>query len=155
MNLTRFTDYSLRTLIYVGMHPDRNSSIEEVSDAFRISRNHLLKVVHTLGRLGFLTTLRGRSGGLRLGMPAEDIRLGDVVRATEPGFELLECFEPTRDQCVITSQCRLKGVLHRALRSFLHELDQHTLKDLLANRSDLARALTAGRAPKRATEKAK
>jgi Rrf2 family nitric oxide-sensitive transcriptional repressor len=155
MNLTRFTDYSLRTLLYVGMHPDRNSSIDEVSDAFQISRNHLLKVVHTLGRLGFLTTMRGRSGGLRLGRPPGEIRLGEVVRATEPGFELLECFDSARDRCVITTQCRLKGVLRVALQSFLKELDRHTLEDLLGNRSELAALFAPRKLQKRTLAKSK
>jgi Rrf2 family nitric oxide-sensitive transcriptional repressor len=137
MNLTRFTDYSLRTLIFVGLHDERLSSIQEVSDAFRISKNHLLKVVNALGQAGFLTTVRGRSGGLSLAKPADTIVVGDVVRAMEPGFDLLECFDPKRDECVITTHCRLKGILHRAMNGFLAELDSHTLADLLHSRDRL------------------
>ncbi len=141
MNLTRFTDYALRTLIFVGLRRDRLSSIQEVSDAFHISKNHLLKVVNELGQQGFLTTIRGRKGGLQLGRPAEEIVIGEVVRAMEPGFELLECFEATRDRCVITTQCRLKGILHRALNGFLAELDSHTLADLVGSREALLAVL--------------
>lgn len=156
MNLTRFTDYSLRTLIYVGMFPDRLCSIDEVSRSFRVSRNHLLKVVSMLGRLGYLATQRGRTGGLRLGRAPQEIRIGEVVRATEPGFDLLECFDAQRDRCAITSQCRLKGVLHVALKSFLAELDRHTLADLLANRNDLVALLGNSAKPaKRARAPAK
>lgn len=156
MNLTRFTDYSLRTLIYVGMFPDRLCSIDEVSRSFHVSRNHLLKVVSALGRLGYLATQRGRSGGLRLGRPPQEIRIGDVVRATEPGFDLLECFDAKRDHCAITSQCRLKGVLHVALKSFLAELDRHTLADLLENRNALVALLGNDSKPsKRARSPAK
>lgn len=141
MNLTRYTDFALRTLILVGMHRDRLTSIQEVSDAYGISRNHLIKVVHHLGRHGFLETVRGRGGGLRLGREPADIRIGDVVRVTEPGFELLECFDAARDRCPITPACRLKGILAEALEAFLEVIDRHTLADLLGNKRALGALL--------------
>jgi Rrf2 family transcriptional regulator, nitric oxide-sensitive transcriptional repressor len=148
MNLTQFTDYALRTLIYVGLHEAGRPSIKDVSDAFGISRNHLLKVVQQLGQLGFLETTRGRNGGLSLGKPAAEIKIGDVVRRTEPGFDLVECFDSVNDRCKITPHCKLKGALHRALRAFLGELDGITLADMLTERARLATALEA---PSRAT----
>lgn len=145
MNLTRYTDYSLRVLIYVGLHPERRVSIHEISEAFAVSQNHLVKVVHHLGKCGFLKTTRGRTGGLMLGQDPAAIRVGDVVRQTEPGFELLECFAPATDHCAITQACRLKGVLAVALREFLAVLDRTTLADLLQNETSLRRLV----APKR------
>jgi Rrf2 family nitric oxide-sensitive transcriptional repressor len=145
MNLTRFTDYALRTLIHVGLRDDRLVAIHEVATAFQISKNHLLKVVNALGQKGFLATTRGRKGGLRLARPAAEIRVGDVVRAMEPGFDLLECFDPERDHCVITMHCKLKGALHRATRRFLDELDAVTLADLLRDRDPLLALLDGAR----------
>lgn len=141
MNLTRFTDFALRTLIFVAMRPEEMTSIERVSVAFDISKNHLLKVVNSLGQHGWLKTTRGRKGGIALGMVPDKINIGAVVRAMEPGFELLECFDAERDQCRITKACRLKGVLHKALRSFLDELDRYTLADLIVDRAALASLL--------------
>ncbi len=138
MNLTRHADLSLRVLLYVGLHGDRLSSVREVSERYGVSRNHLVKVAHHLVRLGFLETVRGRHGGLRLARPPEEITVGEVIRGTEPSFDLVECFAPETDTCAITPACRLKGVLHGALKRFLDELDRHTLADLLVNRSRLS-----------------
>lgn len=146
MNLTRFTDFALRTLIFVAIRREPMTSIERVSVAFDISKNHLLKVVNALAQHGWLKTTRGRKGGIALGMPADQIRIGDVVRAMEPGFDLLECFDAERDQCRISKACRLKGMLHRALRSFLDELDRHTLADLVVDREALE-SLLVGQGP--------
>ncbi|MGC2078379.1 MAG: Rrf2 family transcriptional regulator, partial [Xanthobacteraceae bacterium] len=110
MQLTKFSDYALRVLMYAHAAGDRRVTIEEMAAAYRISRAHLMKVANSLTRTGYLTAVRGRSGGLVLARPAKDIRLGEVVRATEPGFAIVECFS-TNNQCVVTDCCRLAGVL--------------------------------------------
>lgn len=126
MQLTRFSDYALRVLMYAHAAEGRLVTIEEIAGAYRISRAHLMKVVNALTRAGYLTAVRGRAGGVTLARPAEDIRLGDLVRATEPDFALVECFS-TRGTCIVDGCCRLPGVLKRALGAFLAELDQHTV----------------------------
>ncbi len=129
MRLTRYTDYSLRTLIYVGLREPGQSSIGEIARAYGISENHLTKVVHQLGRLGLIRTIRGRGGGLRLGMAPERIVIGQVVRQTEDDLALVECF--ASGACLITAPCRLKHALGEALGAFLAVLDGYTLADLL------------------------
>jgi len=126
MRLTLFSDYALRVLMFAHAAGDRLVTIEEVAEAYGISRPHVMKVVNALTRSGFLEAVRGRSGGLRLALPAEKIVLGDVVRATEPDFALVECFA-TGDRCVITDCCKLQGVLDEALGAFLDVLDTKTL----------------------------
>jgi Rrf2 family nitric oxide-sensitive transcriptional repressor len=129
MQLTKFSDYSLRVLMYAHAAGDRLVTIEEMAASYRISRAHLMKVVNALTRAGYLAAVRGRTGGLKLARPAEEIRLGDVIRTTEPDFALVECFS-TGGQCVIGGCCRLPAVLRRALGAFLAELDQHTLASI-------------------------
>ena len=129
MRLTRFTDYALRTLIYVGLNEPRQSSIAEIAQAYGISENHLMKVVHRLGRLGLIRTIRGRGGGLRLGRPAAEIGVGAVVRQTEDDLALVECFGS--GACAIAAPCRLRRALGEALSAFLAVLDQDNLGDLI------------------------
>ncbi len=129
MHLTLFTDYSLRTLIYLGLHGDGLVPIAEIARAYDIKQNHLTKVVHHLGQIGLVETVRGRQGGLRLARPPERIGLGDVVRRTEESFALVECF--TSRACLLTGACQLECVLHAALAAFLAVLDRYTLTDLL------------------------
>jgi len=105
-------------------------TITELADFYKISRNHLVKVVHNLGLNGHILTARGRNGGLKLARPAKEILVGEVVRSTEPDFDLLECFNPATDQCVITRSCSLKSVIFSAQASFLGVLDKHTLADI-------------------------
>lgn len=131
MRLTLYTDYSLRVLLYLGYKRDQNVTITELADFYRISRNHLVKVVHQLGVNGYIQTTRGKRGGIRLAMAPEEIVIGAVVRKTEPDFDLLECFNPAIDQCVITNSCILKGVLFGAQATFLGILDKYTLADAL------------------------
>jgi len=126
MQLTRFSDYALRVLMYAHAADGRLVTIEEMANSYRVSRAHLMKVVNALTRAGYLTSVRGRAGGVTLARPAEQIRLGDVVRSTEPDFTLVECFS-TGNACVIAGCCGLPTVLRRALRAFLAELDNHTL----------------------------
>lgn len=134
MQLTRYSDYGLRVLIYLSVRPDRLATIEEISMAYGISRAHLMKVVHHLGRAGFLNTLRGRGGGLALARPPDEINVGDVVRHTEDRMDLVECFDPERSHCRIEPVCGLRGVLEEALDAFLDTLDRYTLADLIARR---------------------
>ena len=150
MKLTDYTDYTLRTLIYLGLNPDRLVTIQEIAEVYGISRNHLMKVAHQLGMQGLVETTRGRSGGLRLKVAAANIRVGDVVRHTEGGFPLVECFSPAANQCVITPDCRLKSVLKRALREFFAVLDGTTLADLLHNERQLVARFEASRPPAKA-----
>ena len=141
MKLTEYTDYTLRTLIYLGLNPDRLVTIQEIADAYGISKNHLMKVAHQLGLQGLVETTRGRSGGLKLKAAPKSIRIGEVVRLTEGGFPLVECFTPAANECVITRDCKLKSVLKRALNEFFKVLDGCTLADLLHNDQQLVRLL--------------
>jgi Rrf2 family nitric oxide-sensitive transcriptional repressor len=135
MRLTNFSDYALRVLMYAATCGDRLITIEETADVYGISRTHLMKVANLLTRAGFLTATRGRSGGLALAKRADRIRIGDVVRATEPDFALVECFGPD-NHCLITPRCRLKGALREALQAFVGTLDRYTLADLVLNPKD-------------------
>ncbi|HVY41945.1 MAG TPA: Rrf2 family transcriptional regulator [Hyphomicrobiaceae bacterium] len=143
MQLTKFSDYALRVLMYTHAAGDRRVTIEEMAGAYQISRAHLMKVVNALTRAGYLTAVRGRSGGLKLAKPADEIRLGDVVRATEPDFALVECFA-TGSQCVITGCCRLPRVINEALDAFLAALDRHTLASIALRPKDFRQVLAPG-----------
>lgn len=141
MRLTLQTDYALRMLMYLAIHQGRPCRVTDVAAAYGISRNHLLKVALKLGRLGYLTTARGRAGGIALGRRPEDIRLGDVVRHMEDGFALVECMHANGGFCVMAPACRLKGVVGKALQAFLAVFDDVTLADVVANRAELAELL--------------
>ena len=141
MRLTVYTDYSLRVLMYLGIRPDRLCTIQEIATAYDISRNHLMKVAHQLGLAGYVDTVRGRGGGLRLARPPAQIGIGAVVRACEEDFRLVECFDPERNRCVITPACRLTAMLAEALDAYLAVLDSYTLADLLRDDTRLRRLL--------------
>lgn len=130
MRITQHTDYALRVLMYVGGNPDRLVTIAEIAERFAISRTHLMKVVNQLVRDGFLHGQRGKGGGLRLGMKAEEIRVGAVLRNMETDLNLVECFDAD-GACLVERGCRLKRALNEALDAFLAVLDRYTLKDLL------------------------
>ncbi|PWB60686.1 MAG: BadM/Rrf2 family transcriptional regulator [Bradyrhizobiaceae bacterium] len=130
MRLTTFSDYALRVLLYAASAGDRLVTIEETAGTYRISRAHLMKVVNILTRTGYLRSVRGRAGGFALARPPEEIRLGAVVRATEPDFALAECFGGG-SQCVIGGCCRVPQVLNEALRAFIAALDRYTLADVM------------------------
>lgn len=136
MRLTDFSDYSLRLLMYAASQPDRLVTIEETAQLYGISRAHLMKVANQMTRAGFLKAVRGRAGGLALAHPPEAIVLGDVLRATEPDFALVECFRENGNQCLILPRCRLRGVLREALGAFTDTLDRYTLADLLLSPED-------------------
>lgn len=137
MRMTLFADYSLRVLLYLAVHEDKLCSIQEVAEAYKISRNHLMKVVQHLGQLGVVETIRGRDGGIRLAKPSTDINVGWVVRRTEPDFELVECFNKKTNNCCIAPACKLKNVLAEAQMSFLKYLDQYSVEDMLPNRQQI------------------
>lgn len=135
MRLTNFSDYALRVLLYAAAQDSRLITIEETADVYGISRAHLMKVVNQLTRAGYLKAVRGRSGGLALAKRPSRIRLGAVLRATEPDFALVECFTPG-NRCVITPRCRLRGVFKEALAAFTATLDRYTLADLILRPED-------------------
>lgn len=135
MQLTRYTDYAVRVLLHVGARDEGDlSSIAEIAQTYDISRNHLMKVVQDLGQAGFLETVRGRGGGLRLGRQANEITVGEVVRHTETGFQLVDC-----TSCIVRTACTLPRVFNEATRAFLDVLDRYTLADALTRRDDLRR----------------
>lgn len=136
MRLTRYTDYSLRTLMYLGLHRDRLCSINEIATSYRISENHLTKVVHQLGRLGFIATSRGRGGGIKLARPPEEIGVGDVVRAVEEGFNLVDC-----RGCAVLPACRLTGALAEATAAFMAVLDRYNIGDFIQQGDTMRRLL--------------
>ena len=131
MRLAEYTDYTLRVLMYCAARPQQLVTISELADHHGVSRNHLMKIVTDLGRLGMLETTRGRGGGLRLLKDPAQVRIGDVVRASETDFRLVECFDPQTSRCTLTPSCRLKGVFDAALRAYFKELDGVTLADIV------------------------
>jgi Rrf2 family transcriptional regulator, nitric oxide-sensitive transcriptional repressor len=137
MHLTLFTDYALRSALYLACHPDRLVSVDEVGRAYGISRHHLVKVVQTLVDLGVVEAQRGRGGGMRLAMPPSEINIGWLVRRTEPHLNLVECFDLETNTCPIAPACGLKGALQRAQRAFLEILDEYTLDQFQARRPHL------------------
>ena len=140
MKLTRFTDYSLRVLIYLGLKDDGRVTIKEISEAYNISRNHLMKVVSLLTRMGYVDARRGPGGGIALAREAGDIVIADVVRDMEDDLNLVECF-CEEGSCIIKPVCELKDALNRALTAYLDTLEHYTLMDLLEPRAKLARVL--------------
>lgn len=142
MRLTLYTDYSLRVLLYIGVKGTETlSTAQDVSDAYGISKSHLTKVVHELGKLGLIETVRGRGGGFRLNMAPKEINIGDVVRKMEDDFHLVECFNCATNKCVITPVCKLKDALHEALAAYFKVLDSYTLADFVEDNEGLATIL--------------
>ena len=125
MRLTLHTDYALRVMVFLTQHPDRLCSISEIARAYGISQNHLMKVAHALVKAGFVASVRGRNGGLRLARPAQEISVGALVRFTEDGFDLVDC-----GVCVMARGCGLRGLLGKATGAFLAVLDSCSLADL-------------------------
>lgn len=130
MRLTTMTDYALRLLMHVGQHRDRLCTIAEVAQVYGISEAHLMKITHQLGLAGWLETVRGKGGGMRLAREPAQINLGQLVRSVEPDFMLVECMA-RGSACTLTDRCRLTGVFGRALEAFMQQLDGHTLADVL------------------------
>lgn len=141
MRLTSFSDYTLRVLMYLALEPERLATISEIAEAYGISRNHLMKVVHQLARSGVVESLRGKGGGIRLARPAEEIHLGAVIRASEGKAPIVECLDTTANSCCITAGCQLTSILERAFEAFFATLDEFTLADLMARQQVLTRLL--------------
>ena len=142
MRLTAYTDYTLRMLMYLALQPERKATIAAIAAAYGISETHLTKVAHQLGAAGEIETLRGRNGGIRLGMPAGRINIGAVVRRTEPDMAAVPCLgEGAETSCVIGGACVLQGALREAVAAFLAVLDRYTLADLVTPRARLGELL--------------
>ncbi len=142
MRLTVYTDFSLRVLMFLALRGDGLATIAEIAKAYGISKNHLMKVAHQLGLAGYVETVRGKGGGLRLARRPEDIVLGEVVRRTEPDMALVPCFAPDDASCAIFPSCALRGALSGARDAFLAALDEHTLADLVRPRAPLQKLLS-------------
>lgn len=138
MRLTSYTDYALRTLMFLALNRDRLVTIGDIAQSHNIAKNHLTKVVHQLGTLGFVETVRGRSGGLRLGREPADISIGDVVRQTESDFYMASCFDANAPGCLYAAGCEMRSALARATAAFLEVLDDVTLEQMVARDPALA-----------------
>lgn len=141
MQLTRYSDYCLRVLIYLAVTEDELVTIEEISQSYNISRNHLMKVVNHLARLNYIQSVRGKGGGIRLSLSPANINVGRLIRDTETDLVLVECFG-AKNQCCITPACKLKTILGEALTAFLNVLDRYTLKDIVEDESSLKKLLS-------------
>lgn len=150
MRLTSYTDYCLRVLIFVAARPDQRATIAEIARSYAISENHLVKVVHFLGKAGFLENVRGRGGGLQLAEAASRINVGTVVRSAEGPALPAACFDPAAPKCSIAPACRLRGVLGDAVEAFYAVLDRYTIADLVADRAQLRAILLPVPPPRRA-----
>lgn len=141
MRLTVYTDYALRLLMYLAVKDDGLATISDVAASYGISKNHLMKVAHQLGTAGYIETVRGRGGGLRLGRAPREIGLGEIVRHTEPDMALVPCFDPVDGPCTIQPCCVLRNALQKAGQAFLKTLDLYSLDDLVKPRAPLRRLL--------------
>lgn len=145
MQITAFTDYGLRALMFLAtLPPEKLTNINEVTALYGVSRNHMVKIIHRLSQLGYVETLRGKKGGIRLGVSSQEIVIGEVVRLLEP-LQLIDCSE---ENCHITTACRLKRTLSVAMEAFLTELDKVTLQDLIADNQSLSQLLIPTQPPK-------
>jgi len=136
MQLTLFTDYGLRSLMYLAQNPDRLCSVKEISEYYAISRHHLVKIIHRLAQLGYIESTQGKGGGIKLAAPIDNLHLGDLVKKLEPNMTLVECFDKKTNTCKITNTCTLKHYLHEANEAFLKTLNQYTLSDTLNIKSN-------------------
>lgn len=141
MRLTTFSDYTIRVLIYVGLNPGKRATINQLASAYGISRNHLMKVVHHLGRTGYIKTVRGKGGGFLLALAPSEINIGRLIRDCEEQVALVACFTGNSSDCRIHAACELKGMLQEALEAFYGVLEQYTLDDLLHDRPRLTSLL--------------
>lgn len=133
MQLTLYTDYSLRVLIYLSLNREKVSTISEISGFYQISRNHLVKVVHNLSQKGYINSTRGKGGGLVLAHAPQEINISKVIQDTEPNFHIVDCFNEETTACSVEPLCKLKGILGSALGEFNKVLSQYTIADMLAN----------------------
>ncbi|MDB4986506.1 MAG: nsrR [Myxococcaceae bacterium] len=143
MQLTLFSDYALRTLIYLGSHPGKVIPASAISDAFGISSDHVAKAGKWLTQRGYVSALRGKTGGLSLARTPSSIRIGQLITETEPNMDLIECFDSATNRCPLTPSCKLKKALYQARHAFVAALDEYTLADLLSNAPELVQLLDA------------
>ncbi len=144
MRLTLYSDYALRTLMFLAIKGETLSTVQEIAGTYEISSNHLMKLVTDLGRAGIIETVRGRNGGMRLAMAPEDINIGALVRRTEDDSQHVECFDAATNNCRITASCKLRHKLREALDAYYAVLDEVTLADLVARPQPLRRSLAIG-----------
>ncbi|HHT9802760.1 TPA: Rrf2 family transcriptional regulator [Legionella pneumophila] len=137
MQLTQFTDYSLRALIYITLRKE-SCTIKDITEAYDISNNHMVKIIHNLAKLGLIKTIRGKNGGIVMASQPETINLGQLITQLEPHFDLVPCFNKVKANCCIAPVCKLKGVLHEAQAAFMAVLERYTLSDVLHNKSELS-----------------
>ncbi|MGB0372554.1 MAG: Rrf2 family transcriptional regulator [Opitutales bacterium] len=133
MELTAFTDYSLRLLIYLGREPEKLASIDMVAEYYGVSRHHIAKIVNRLSELGYIETIRGKNGGIKMKKTPEEINVGTLVLQTEPHFNIVECFDSKTNTCNLNNCCALKGILAQARNAFIKTLRAYTLADALAH----------------------
>lgn len=137
MQLTQFTDYSLRALIYIALRKE-SCTIKEITEAYTISTNHMVKIIHNLAKIGLIKTSRGKGGGLLMAVAPEAIHLGKIIGQLEPHFDLVPCFNKEKANCCIAPACKLKGILHEAQAAFMGVLERYTLADVLHNPNELS-----------------
>ncbi len=135
MQLTSFTDYGLRTLMYVAARSEHTTSVKEIAEHYGISRNHLVKVVHRLSQLGYIETTKGKGGGIKIAKDAEKLRLGDLIAQLEPNMNMVECFDAKTNTCRITGSCQLKHYLFEATQNFINTMNKYTLADTVQNKN--------------------
>lgn len=141
MQLTKYSDYGLRVLMYVSLKTDGLSTIREISEAYNISENHLMKLIHHLGKLGYIHTVRGKNGGIELARNPDSINIGNLILETETNLNIVECFDPQQNTCPIMGYCRLEIILSEALEAFIQILKKYTLQDLIERPNNLTRKL--------------
>jgi len=137
MRLTRQTNYAIRILMYCAANDERLSRIPEIAAAYTVSELFLFKILQPLVENGLVETVRGRNGGVRLGRPADQITLFDVVRVTEESFAMAECFENDNADCPLIDSCALNAALREALGAFFEVLSRHTIADLAKERTNM------------------
>ncbi|KTC65983.1 DNA-binding transcriptional regulator (plasmid) [Legionella adelaidensis] len=137
MQLTQFTDYSLRALIYIALQKE-TCTIKDITEAYGISNNHMIKIIHNLSKLGLIKTIRGKNGGILMAVPPEMINIGGLIKQLEPHFDLVPCFNKEKANCCIAAVCKLKGVLYEAKAAFMEVLERYTLMDVLHNKNELS-----------------
>jgi Rrf2 family nitric oxide-sensitive transcriptional repressor len=135
MQLTSFTDYGLRSLMYLAAQPKKLGSVREIAEYYGISRNHLVKVVHRLAQLGYITSSKGKGGGIMLACDSGTLKIGDLVQKLEPNMHLVECFNKETNTCKITNSCNLKHYLYEANKAFIAELNKHTLAEVVKDKN--------------------
>lgn len=141
MRQNTYTDYSIRVLMYLALYTENLVKIDEIATSYAISKNHLTKIVHNLAKAGFITSIRGRNGGIKLAKAPEEINIGQVVSQTEEDFCLVECFNAASNQCVITGVCQLGGIFSEALQAYMNTLAKYTVADLVKNPIMMKRSL--------------